>query len=442
MNPPFVSWQAMTATQHEKLKTILGDRLHKRPDLSAAFVYRAALAISKTGVIGTILPASFFDTASNKLLRGRLQEILTPVLIARLGSHMLFPGATVDAGFYVAKSNGDGNVPPIALWSDYRSSSTSAALRSLRKLRSFERDEFDPVVADGYSIYNNRELAKTPENWTPRPYKPWQLSKQLSGAHPPVATLFNVRQGARTGLKKVFVISRNDWELLPVSERKYFRPAVLNESLGDGKLFDSAFVFYPYGETAIESEYALKKRVPDYYRLFLRPNVKLLKKRARIGEENWWGLMEHRRWQIHKTPKLVSAYFGDRGSFAWDETGEFAVVQGYAWLPKSSSLNERFTRRLFLGYLAILNSHIFAGLLAATANHVGGGQWDLSTRFVSNIPMPDLTSVGLDPSVVVRLSEIGLLIHEQGLKLAAEHYGRDYIETVDGLYGVDYSAQS
>jgi hypothetical protein len=103
------------------------------------------------------------------------------------------------------------------------------------------------------------------------------------------------------------------------------------------------------------------------------------------------------------TPKLVSTYFGDEGSFGWDPGGEFAVVQGFGWLPKKRNISSKTG----LAYLALLNSPVFAVLLSAASNSVAGGQWDLSPRFVRRIPLPDFAGGGLDLSLFGEIAQLG-----------------------------------
>ena len=79
--------------------------------------------------------------------------------------------------------------------------------------------------------------------------------------------------------------------------------------------------------------------------------------------------------------------------FAYDEAGEFAVLQGYAWLWKRKKLqgSPSFDESsLPWGYLAILNSPVFETLLESSCPRVQGGQFNLSTRFVDGVFLPDL----------------------------------------------------
>jgi hypothetical protein len=60
-----------------------------------------------------------------------------------------------------------------------------------------------------------------------------------------------------------------------------------------------------------------------------------------------------------------------------------------------------------LACLALLASSPMNLLLSAVSNHVGGGQWDLSTRFVERLPMPNLLSKHISAEVFTDLVDLG-----------------------------------
>jgi adenine-specific DNA-methyltransferase len=417
MNPPFVSWRDLTPEQGEAVRRILGPLSKLRPDLSTAFLWKAAQSLGEHAVLATVIPSSFLDGVGFRSLRAELGAMLSTRLVARLGSHDIFPSARVDASLYVG-GRGIAGVPPLAVWADHRISSTSAALRALRRLRTLDPRAVATLSpeGDGFSLYETEEIGRGEESWAPRPYREWKLAHSLRGL-PPVGDRFSVQQGTITGLNRVFLLGKSEWSLLPEAERPYFRPCVLNDSILGGRLSDDWYVFYPYGAYSLEGETEVRKSVPTFFRERLRPQKAALLERRRIQEDRWWKLSEHRAWQRKQTPKIVSTYFGEAGSFAWDSTGAFVVVQGYGWLPKAP---ESLGRTVWLAYLALLNSDIFSSLLAAHSNHVGGGQWNLSKRFVEKIPLPDLIPPAGLPADSIRderaaLAQLGATIHRQGL---------------------------
>ncbi|HYU31057.1 MAG TPA: class I SAM-dependent methyltransferase [Thermoanaerobaculia bacterium] len=429
MNPPFQSWPEIQEPWKAAMRRILGDLAKGRPDLATAFLWKAVASLTTKAVLGSVLPASFLDGEALRSLRGALGETLTPCLIARLGSHSLFHEARVDAALYIA-GRGIGEETPLAVWADHRPSSVSTALRRLRRLRSRRLPSLAPDDGDGFSLYPLPGLGQGEGSWAPRAYRD-MIRAQRATALPRVSDRFDVRQGAHTGLNRVFLLSKEDWgQRLQEPERQYFRPCVLNESIREGRLFDEAYVFYPYGAVSIRDEEELEQVVPTFLRERLEPNKKALLDRKPSDPERWWDLLRPRDWQAR--PKIVSTYFGDAGSFAWDADGRFVVVQGYGWLPES-----KMGRKHWLAYLALLNSEIFSSLLAAHSNHVGGGQWNLSKRFVAQVPLPDLGTV--EASLLSALAALGARIHSDGLaELTTDERSR-LTELADVVYVSDVS---
>jgi adenine-specific DNA-methyltransferase len=414
MNPPFVSVEDMTADQKQRVNEILDKLSGNRLNLAHAFIWMAAKSINDNGVLGAILPASVLDGNSAQKLRDALSSHLVPRLIGRLGSYLLFTDAMIDAAMYVAqkKTNLQASKlpldPPVALWTNQYTSSNSAGLRGLRKIRSLGNSPtLYPEVGDGYSIYIDPGLLHS-NNWSPRPYEARMLLEQVREL-PQVKDLFIVHQGVRTGRKATFLLNKYVWEELPEKERPYFRPAVINDSIHFGYLQDSAYIFYPYGERYMESEKELRIKVPTYYENYLIP---VKEKLAQRNLENWWLLTRHRTWQVERTPKLVSTYYGDAGSFAWDDTGDYVVVQGYVWLPKKSFGTRGLPRLMGMAYLAIVNSPLFSTLLSGYSKQVSGGQWYLSKQFVDNIPIPDLFDPEVRHDLVDELAQFGERIYK------------------------------
>ncbi|MDP2953280.1 MAG: N-6 DNA methylase [Chloroflexota bacterium] len=427
MNPPFTSWQDMDSSERQTLKEMLGSLITMRPDLSYAFLWKAESCLRSKGLLGTVLPASVLDASSATRLRKKLAETLSPILVARLGNPLMFQGAMIDSALYVARK-GAVEQSPIAFWADHRSTSSSGGLRYLRKARLMSRSAY-PIVRDGFSIYENPNLGLSENSWAPRPYDSWMLLNSLNRL-PKVKDLFDVKQGVRSGYNKAFILDKVAWLDLPADERKFFRPAVINKSIQRGCLNDLAYIFYPYGNLRIENENELAQSLKSYYQSTLFPCKASLISRAKIDQKRWWELTWHRDWQTDRKAKLVSTSFGDSGSFAWDDSGDYVVCQGYAWLPRKGKVLSSGTS---LAYLAILNSRLFSELLSATSNNVGGGQWNLSTKFVDMIAIPDLLGSGIRSSTVATLCEIGEQIYSGKMDRVDKELLEEAIKV---LYGV------
>ena len=406
MNPPFVSWQRMDTKLKDQVRQILSNHAGARPDLSHVFLLLAANAITQNGVIGTIIPASILDGISSEKIRKYLGEQLNTVLVARLGSHQLFPGAMVDAAFYVSK-RGIVNTEPMAFWADYRANSNSAGLRALRRLRYYSTNQSLPIIEDGFTIYSFPQLGNVDDSWTPRPYGSWKLLSSIDRTTT-IRDLFDIRQGIRTGNKKVFLISSDKWQNLPEHEQKFFRPSIVNEFIRFGYIRLVSYAFFPYGDNlALDSEEQLRQVLPNYYHDYLLPNKSKLLRRSGIDPQKWWLLTRHRTMSLEKNPKIVSTYFGDAGSFGFDTEGNFLVVEGSAWITKEEKYFDVLLRGAGYAYLALLNSKIFSQLLSASSSHVGGGQWDLSKQYIDQIPLPNFYGPNLDAGLIKALAEIG-----------------------------------
>ncbi|MCL5035964.1 MAG: SAM-dependent methyltransferase [Chloroflexi bacterium] len=418
MNPPFLSWEGMSDEKKTQIKNILGDLCERRPDYSSAFILKAIRSLGENGVLGTVMPSSILHGDSYKKYRDYLSYMITPYLIGNLGSQSIFTKALVDTAIYVGRTSKskEKDLPTLALWSDHLPQSTSAALRSLRKYRSHRENEYFVIDEQGYSIYPDPSLRESSENWAPCSYKSYKVFELLQEKNIPlVKELFKIHQGARTGLNEVFIMKKSVYQDLPKKEKRYFRPALYRESIKQSVLNDLTYVFYPYDKNLPEicDEADLAKHLKTYYENFLLKNKNKLEERAKIDTNRWWELTWHRGWQVEREPKLVSTSFGKSGYFAWDNTGDYVVVQGHYWEPKRHQKRAHFDEDIGLAYLAILCSPLIDILLANVSKHVGGGQWDLSSKFIQNMPMPDLLDQNIEIDILNELKKIGNSINQE-----------------------------
>jgi len=412
MNPPFVSYEQLTSGQQSAIRRVMGKLAHGRMEYSNAFIYKAIDSLRSHAVLGAIIPSSFYETSSAAQFRNWVKDRLDPWLLARLGSQVLFPDAIVDAGLLVGKVDGGEANELLAFWADHRAESTAEGLRYLRKATATPRPRESILVdREGFSIYYAPELVQGDRSWSPKRYAAWNFARELKHL-PVVGDLFNVHTGARSGLLKAFLVSKEKWLALPKREQRYFRPAVVNESIESGRLNDSAYVFYAHGEFSIHSEGELRARLPMFYRTHLGAYRATLQTRESSATEGrWWEMHRPRAWQQVRAPKLVSVQYGDVGAFGWDAKGDFVVVGGYAWLPRSTlKVTGRFSLRVGLAYLALLNSPLFFELVASNSRKVRGGQWDLGNKYLTGVPLPNLVSA-TESAIVDSLFRFGSDIH-------------------------------
>jgi hypothetical protein len=420
MNPPFVSWATMTDEQRDQLKTVLGSQQTGRSDLSMAFITRAIEFLAPGGTLGVLFPASLLSLQAAATWRHDLLERTDLRLLASLGEYGLFTHALVQVavGVFTRPSNDDARSDTtLALVTSNQPEATGDALRGLRRAGTVVGEMGD---RDTWRLFHvPSSTFKERSTWRlVSPGVQRALKTIAESGTTTIGMLFDVKQGVRTGNNDAFVIDDAALQQLPVGERKYFRPALMGDSIHDGQIVLGHWVFYPHGERSgreITSEAGLQKYLKVFANHYLFPHKQELQNRAHFRQSdrnNWWELTRPRTtWALDVRPRLVSKYFGGPGGFALDLSAELVVVQGFAWLLKvDRELDELdddgpTTRDVLAAYAALFNSRVFSALLSHYSPHVAGGQFDLSPRHTNQVPIPDL---------------IELLRHEQAGKLVSQ----------------------
>ena len=402
MNPPFVAWPDMSHCQQEVVSHVLAELHERRPDMATAFVRLAVDTLNPSAVIGAVLPASFLDGRSSGRLREFLLDRHSLEMSARLGNQAVFTDVIVDPALVIVQRRNqlENSRATLLVWADHVTGSSDIALRALRR---HDIPTVPTCLEDhsNFSIYSVQSV-RSAEDWAPRPYQSARVLSALAEC-PQVGERFSVQQGTITGLNAAFLIEDKEYKSLPKAEQAYFRPAAVNESIRNGRLVSVTWVFYPHGEglSPLESEQDLEAKVNKYYITKLRSYKDALIKRARVTEANWWRLSEYRSWQVSRSPKIVSTYFGAAGSFALDQAGDTVVVQGYGWRPK----REGYCEVHLLAVLATLNAPITNVMLAGVSNNLAGGQWNLSKRFIERMPIIEAQQLPIE--LLEALSAIG-----------------------------------
>lgn len=218
-----------------------------------------------------------------------------------------------------------------------------------------------------------------------------------------VKDLFEIRQGAKTGLNKAFIVSKPFYSSLPRSEQKYFRPTITNDSIRFGHLNDDFYIFYAEGKHSITSEKELKEVVPTFYKEVLSKYIKELKARARNSTEQYWRLTRHGNWQLETKPKIVSKEYGLAGSFAFDNKGIYVAARSHAWFPyETKNWNE-----LGYAYVAVLSMNIVSDLLGGISKQILSGSYFLESQYVYEMPIPNLFDNSVDNKTKTELIQIG-----------------------------------
>ncbi len=431
MNPPFISWIGLTPVQRQRVRDTLGDEYHGRPDYSMAFVQKAVRSVRTGGSIGTLIPASLLSLEASLAWRKRLLNEVSPRFVALLGDHTIFRHAVVEvAALVLSRTPQTVEQPILSVWTSEERGSGGEALRHLRMLEkndSLNRLGTLAAVEERWRVFAEPSEAMNERvDWRPRPNRLERVLSELQRlSMPTVGALFHVRQGIRTGLRDAFIVPPELYRTLPAEEQRYFRPIAENKNIRNGRILPGDYLFYPESSELepIRDESDLKQRLPQFFQLRLRNFRGDLQRRQGVDVEQWWRLTRPRQWLSERAPKLVSAYFGYSGSFALDTNGTYVIVQGFAWLPKASlsasmlpdrlpsGARAKFQEQVQHAYLALLNSRVFTMLLAEYCPHVSGGQFNLSSRFVESIPLPNLGLIAAERSMageaVTHMAELG-----------------------------------
>ena len=454
MNPPFISWPLLNEKQRDQMQQVLGSGLRGRGDISMAFISRAVDVLDLGGALGVLLPASLLTLQAAERWRADLLERTDLSLLASLGDFRLFAHALVQVAAAVMGKPTDFARRQGTTTALVTANSAEATGDALRGLRRSDRRTFG-IGEDG-----DWRLFKVPTT-TFQSRRTWRLttpraeaalSKLLDAGAARISELFNVRQGVHTGNNRVFVLGNCEYESLPKKERRFFRPAVMNQSIEDGQLRLLYWVFYPYNPKGamFRTEDELLAGVPIYAERFLIPaREDLLARRSRARGEytDWWGLSERRAtWASDSAPRIVSKYFGGPGGFSIDSIPRFLVVQGYVWFPKFGESDDERAKEtvplpiedLLYAYVAMMNSRRFGSVIELFSPHVAGGQFNLSPRYVKHIPIPNLAVLAGDE----RLGRLISMLVELGRKRKPRVSERIWAELADQvtteLYGGDF----
>ena len=438
MNPPFIPWERLSAEQRSKVCDTLGDLHQQRPDMAMAFVTKAVRSLRPGGVLGCVLPASLLTSRTGLTWRKNLSEQGSVRLIGCFEGYKYFPTSFVETAFLIYRKQAEQRERP--KYVDVLISNEGSEDAALRALRLGPKAG---LPTHGVEHFERPAHAFTPESWRPLRQGAYDEKDRIVALPlPRTGSLFEIRQGVRLGHSAFLLRSTQYQELTDREKPLFFRPAAGGGSIRNGQLLPTEYVFYPYatdGTCLIRTEAELQSRLPNYYSGYLKPAKPALT--ARNGfETTWWELYRKRSWQATLSPRLVSTYFGESGSFAFDDAGKHVTVNGHAWVwakgpvPISADMRVPFEQTPAVwAYLAVLNSRAFERIVSLFSLRLQGGQLRLEKRFLSQVPLPDLTDdTQYSADVVSTLAALGRSIHAGELGEVAEEADR----LVSLLYGL------
>jgi adenine-specific DNA-methyltransferase len=468
MNPPFISVIAQTPEQKAQLRGVIGEKAGSRGDYSMAFVTRALDSLTNGGAIGTLFPANLLTHEAATPWRERLASEGDIRLLASIGDFGLFSQALVYVACAVIAKGQPRRREFTALVTGNEPSATGDALRELRKTNGVP-----PAIPTGDRQW---KLFATDAAVLDRKL-PWRILMPRQRAvldaleaaqTPTVGSLFDIAQGVQTGNLKVFMLDDKAFRRLGLSpkEKRYFRDALMTDSIENGRIVKEYHLFFPHGRDGplFANEAELAEAVPTFYRAVLKPNEAALKARAsivRAKRDDWWGLMHPRAgtYAFDNRPRIVSKFFGAEGSFALDPDARYLPSTGHVWILKrvvavtppgesgeaensdgiDEGVGEAALIDLMRAYVALLNSRAFVRLVSFRSVTIAGGQFDLSRRFIAPVFLPDLGGKAEDPILgehVRRLARVTLAA-ERGEPAHADDVDR----LVAQLYGVPELAE-
>lgn len=376
MNPPFVGAKALDDVQKQALKSILGDTLRNRPDLSQAFITKSLGLLKSGGRLGTLMPSGVTNSSFGESWRRAINKECDIRLVALFGAFDMFHSAMVNVCCLVVDKQKSEQTPVQMIWAEPSRSAAAAAMRGIRHWSTGERIERSAEGWSGYSIVS--DVFDKHASWMPAPNALGPILPKMESAIPTsVADIFNIELGIRAGDRSLFVIDKFLFEKLSHKERQYFKPIAEKDAIRNGRVWPSNFIFYPDQPISVEE---LKASAPVFYRERVSPRNFSDDFRLELARPRYAAASK-------RGPRIVSRAFAGPGAFAVDEVGDFAVVQGYVWTLKKmvdSSIDR------LVDYSLIFNSSVFIGITREFSVIQAGGQIDLAKRYMKNVPLPDL----------------------------------------------------
>lgn len=402
MNPPFVSWELLKDKENrDSVLAILNNVVKRsRPNQATAFFYKATQSLSNDGIVGCVLPTSIFNSEIYSELRNKLKDELSFKLLAKLGNYV-FEDALTDVSLFIA-SNSQSALLPKLIWTKNEKGIVQDTLREFRKMNANNEQS---VNNKDFSIYTPPYFPILNNTWKIISLKENDFIKELAIFHKAgklstISDVFSINQGALLGIKNIFKISTDEYDLLPVEERKHFRPVLTNNSIRTGKIIIYEYVWFPYDKNGLTFKDEKELTVLDFYNSQLLPNKDILEKRT--GITHWWSLTRPRNWQFTRESRLYSSRFGSSNSFGFDQKGNCVVEEGNAFIPK-----KEFQISDYYFYLACFSSNIFDLLLSIYSKPIMSG-YDLGKIQIKNIPIPNIHKDNLrENGAYIKLSELG-----------------------------------
>ena len=413
MNPPFISSELIKdADTKQRVNDLLTElQMKKRPNMAAAFFYRAIQSLKHDGVLGAVLPTSLLVLDQYMPLREVTRQMMKLETVAQLGN-FVFNEALTDTSFLLAHKQDHAAYVPLNIWCSNREQSAFEAIRGWRKM---QYDNAPQRINEHFNIYTPSRFPIVKESWKVLPQEDDIFSqtiraRELHGDLTPLSRIFDVRQGVIKGNRNLFEIDDIEYVGLPKRERHLYRPLASSQTIDNGHVKWGTYLWYPYSKEGIliQTEEELKQYEQSYDMLFPHKDTLLTRK----GVNKWWELTRARvELFSRKEPLLCSKRSGDIHCFAIAPS-RMVVEEGNVFLFK----NEKYCEEDKYFYLAFFSSTVFHRMLNIYARSLKAG-FDLGRVQIKDIPIVDAAQPGIRETVEY---------HE------LVNYGKEYAEGYKG----------
>lgn len=394
MNPPFLSYELIKdADVKERVNSILERvEMKRRPNIAAAFLYKAAQSLSKDGVLGAVLPSSLLLQEQYDSLRDTLFGILRLETVAHLGN-FVFNDALADTCFIIGVKQSNTGYTPLNIWCSNRDQSAFDAMRGWRKM---QYDNASQRINEHFNIYTPSHFPLVRRSWKVLPLRDDEFLKKIArkeqfGDLKPLLSVFEVRQGVIKGNRDHFEIDVRTYEKLPKTEKKLYRRIASSQTINMGFVGGDYYLWYPYTSEGllIKTEAEFKESYPASFAWLLRSKATLM---SRKGVNNWWELTRPRYDLFNMRESwLCSKRSGGSHSFAIAPKGS-VVEEGNVFL-----LKKGFEEEDKFFYLAFFSSSVFQRMLEIYARPLKAG-YDLGKVQIKDIPIIDVNIPGIRES--------------------------------------------
>lgn len=409
MNPPFISSELIKeeATK-EKVNAVLADlKMKKRPNMAAAFLYKAIHSLSDNGKLGVVLPSSILQQEQYDTMRQLIRETASVDAVAHLGSYV-FGEALTDTGFIVAQKQADNQQIPLNIWCSNNAQSAFDAMKGWRKMGYEQATE---KIENNYNIYTPLHFPTVRNSWkvlskdNDRFLREMEL-RQQNGSLKTLSAVFKASQGILKGNRDVFELDLEEYGQVPDNEKHFFRPLASSKTIMPGYVMIKRYIWYPYSKDGLMIKTEDDFRQYPWSYQWLSPHKQALLNRSE--NRNWWELTRARADRFEeKEPFLCSKRFGGAHSFALAPAG-CVVTEGNSY----QFLKTDYWNEDVYFYLAFFSSSLFQRLLSIYARPLMSG-YDLGNAQIKDIPIVNVMQPGIRESSAYReLVQLGMKYSE------------------------------